>query len=160
LPTDLSPGDYALRVETASIRSNEIQISVGPFAPGIFAQNGSGRGVGIFLKNDGSVVSASNPADRGTVVTFFAAGLGVVNPSVAAGQPGALAEPFNRTMTLPRVFFDIYPADVVYSGLPAGAAWPYQVTVRIPTLISPATNVSVSLMIGGSGSNRVTIPVR
>ena len=160
LPTGLSPGAYTLRVETASIRSNEIQISVAPFAPGIFAQNGSGRGPGIFVKEDGSLVSASNPADRGTVVTFFAAGLGAVNPPVAAGRPGAIAEPYNRTLTVPRVFFDIYPADVIYSGLPAGAAWPYQVTVRIPALISPATNISVSLMIGGFGSNRVTIPVR
>jgi len=160
MPTDLSPGAYTLRVETASIRSNEIQISVASFAPGILTQNGNGRGPGIFIKGDGSVVSASNPADRGTTITFFAAGLGAVSPPVEAGQPGAVTEPFNRTVTLPRVFFDIYPADVVYSGLPAGAAWPYQVSVRIPTLISPATNISVSLMIGGFGSNRVTIPVR
>ena len=46
------------------------------------------------------------------------------------------------------------------AGLPSGAAWPYQVTVRVPTSISPATNISVSLMIAGFGSNRVTIPVR
>jgi uncharacterized protein (TIGR03437 family) len=160
LPVDLVPGVYGISVETASVRSNEIQITVAAFAPGIFTQSGNGRGPGIFIKDNGSVVTASNPADRGTRVTFFAAGLGAVNPSVAAGAPGAAAEQFNRTVATPRVFFDIYPADVLFSGLAPGAAGRYQVTIVVPTLVTPATNISVSLTIGGFASNRVTIPVR
>ena len=143
-----------------SVRSNEIQISVAAFAPGILTQSGNGRGTGIFIKDDGSVVTASNPADRGTRVTFFASGLGAVTPPVAAGAPGASAEPFNRTVATPRVFFDIYPADVLFSGLAPGAAGRYQVSIRVPALVTPATNISVSLTIGGFASNRVTIPVR
>ncbi len=160
MPTDISPGVYTLRVEAGSAQSNDIQILVAALAPGILTQNGTGRGSGIFIKEDRSVVSALNPADRGTIVTFFADGLGAVNPPVSPGQPGAVSEPFNRSVATPRVFFDIYLADVIYSGLPAGAAGPYQVTVRVPQLLSPATNISVSLTIGGLGSNRVTIPVR
>jgi len=160
LPVDLVAGVYGISVETASVRSNEIQISVAAFAPGILTQSGSGRGPGIFIKDDGSVVTASNPADRGTRVTFFAAGLGAVVPPVAAGAPGAAAEPFNRTVATPRVFFDIYPADVLFSGLAPGAAGRYQVSILVPTLVTPATNISVSLTIGGFASNRVTIPVR
>jgi uncharacterized protein (TIGR03437 family) len=106
-------------------------------------------------------VSTSNPADRGSTITFFAVGLGAVNPPLLrAGQTGALSEPFNRTVEIPKVFFDIYSADVIYSGLPAGAPTPYQVTVGVPAQLAPATNISVSLTIGGFGSNRVTIPVR
>jgi uncharacterized protein (TIGR03437 family) len=160
LPVDLAPGVYGISVETASVPSNEIQISVAAFAPGILTQNSSGRGLGIFIKENGSVVSASNPADRGTRITFFASGLGAVNPPVAAGAPGAVAEPFNRTVATPRVFFDIYPADVFFSGLAPGSAGRYQVSIIVPTLVTPATNVSVSLTIGGFASNRVTIPVR
>jgi uncharacterized protein (TIGR03437 family) len=160
LPTDVSPGFYSLRIENASVPSNDIPLSVAPFDPGILTQNSTGHGLGIFLKSDGSTVSVSNPADRGSTITLFAAGLGAVDPPVAAGQPGALAEPFNRTVVVPRVVFDIYPADLIYSGLPAGAPEPYQITVRVPSQLSPATNVSVSLAIGGFESNRVTIPVR
>jgi uncharacterized protein (TIGR03437 family) len=133
---------------------------VAAFDPGIMTQNGTGRGAGTFVKSDGSVVSASNPADRGSIITLFAAGLGAVNPPVAAGQTGASAEPFNRTVATPRVVFDIYAAEIIYSGLPAGAPIPYQVTVRVPSQLAPATNISVSLAIGGFESNRVTIPVR
>jgi len=160
LPTDVSAGVYGLRVEAASIRSNEVQIYVAAFAPGILTQSGNGRGLGIFIKDDGSVVTASNPADRGSSVTFFATGLGPVNPPVGPGEPGAVEEPLNRTITMPRVFFDTYAGDVLYSGLAPGVAGRYQVTVRVPLLVSPATNISVSLLIEGFASNRVTIPVR
>jgi len=160
LPSDLSPGTYSLHVEVGSLRSNDVPMPVAAFAPGIFTRNESGRGPGMFFKDDGSAVTASNPAERGTRVSFYAAGLGPVYPPTAPGEPGAVAEPLNRTVTTPRVFFDLYPAEVIYSGLAPGVAGRYQVTVRVPALVSPATNISVSLIIGGFASNRVTIPVQ
>lgn len=160
LPFNLTAETYRLRVEVASGRSNEVAITIAAFAPGIFTRTDNGRGPGIFMKQDGSLVTATNPADRGGTVSFFAAGLGAVTPSIAAGQPGSTREPLNRTVATPRVFFDTYPADLVYSGLAPGSAGRYLVTVRVPAFVQPATNVSVSLTIGGYTSNRVTIPVR
>ena len=160
LPYSLTPGTYKLRTELGLVRSNEIAISIMAFDPGIFTLSGSGKGPGVFLKDDGSIVTAANPADRGSRVTFYAAGLGAVNPSITAGSPGASKEPLNRTVQSPKVFFDRYSATVTYSGLAQGIAGRYQVTVQVPPLVSPATNVSVSLTIGGFTSNRVTIPVR
>jgi len=160
MPLTISPGRYLLRVEVGSVRSNEVEIGVAPFAPGIFTVSGGGRGTGIFVKENGTVVSATNPADRGSRVTFFASGLGAVNPPVDAGAPGATQEPLNRTIQTPRVFFDRFAGTVLYSGLVPGIAGRYQVTVQIPGLVAPATNVSVSVTIGGYTSNRVTIPVR
>jgi uncharacterized protein (TIGR03437 family) len=155
LPYDLLPGAYGLRVETAGRRSNEIQILVAAYAPGIFTVSGNGRGAGVFIKEDGSLVTATNPADRGSRVTFFAAGLGAVNPPVPAGTAGTAA-----TLRTPRVFFDSYAAEVSFSGLASSLPGRYQVTVRVPALVAPATNISVSLTIGTFSSNRVTIPVR
>jgi uncharacterized protein (TIGR03437 family) len=160
LPFDLLPGTYTLRVQMGSVKSNGVSLSVSAFDPGIFTMNGSGKGPGIFLKDDGSIVSASNPADRGSNVTFYAAGLGAVNPPIAAGQPGATQEPLNRTVRTPRVFFDTYQAQVLYSGIASGIASRYQVRVRVPAQLSPSNSISVSLTIGGFASNRVTIPVR
>jgi uncharacterized protein (TIGR03437 family) len=160
LPFDISPGTYKLHSELASVASNEVEISITAYDPGIFSLNGSGKGPGMFLKDDGSIVTAANPADRGSRVTFYAAGLGAVNPSIPAGNAGASTEPLNRTVRVPRVFFDRYSAAVTYSGLAPGIAGRYQITVQVPSLVSPATNISVSLTIGGFTSNRVTIPVR
>ena len=160
LPSTLPPGVYSLRVELGSGRSNDVQISIASFDPGIFTLSQTGRGAGIFFKEDGSLVTSANPADRGSTVTFYAAGLGAVDPPIEAGQPGAVAEPLNRTVRIPRVFFDSYAAEVIYSGLAPGVAGRYQITVRVPALVSSATNISVSMTIGGFASNRVTIPVR
>ncbi|MBI4474981.1 MAG: hypothetical protein HY646_20105 [Acidobacteria bacterium] len=147
LPLDIAPGTYRIRVEVGAGRSNEIQIVVAAFAPAIFTVKERGRGLGVFVKEDGSLVTTANPADRGSVVTFYAAGLGQVDPS-------------NQTIRTPRVFFDIYQAEVLYSGLAPEIAGRYQVTVRVPAFVSPATNISVSMTIGGFASNRVTIPVQ
>ena len=160
MPFNVSPGRYMLHCEVDSVRSNDVEISVAAFAPGIFTMSGVGHGPGLFIKDDGSIVTASNPAERGSRVNFYAAGLGAVNPPVDAGEPGASTEPLNRTMQAPRVFFDRYSASVVYSGLALGIAGRYQVTVQVPPFVSSSTNVSVSLTIGGFTSNRVTIPVR
>jgi uncharacterized protein (TIGR03437 family) len=160
LPLDVSPGRYLLHAEVGTLRSNNVEISVAALDPGIFTANGSGRGPGIFVKSDGTIVSAANAADRGSTVSFFAAGLGQVIPPIESGQPGASSEPLNRTIQAPRVFFDRYSANVLYSGLAPGIPGRYLVTVQVPALASPATNVSVSMTIGGFTSNRVTIPIR
>ena len=120
----------------------------------------NGRGQGIFVKTDGSLVTVTNAAARGSVLSLYATGLGAVFPPVETGEPGASAEPLNRTVQVPRVFFDIFEAEVLYSGLAPGYVGLYQVNVRVPTRLSPASNIPVSLTIGGAVSNRVTIPVQ
>jgi uncharacterized protein (TIGR03437 family) len=160
MPFGVAAGTYLLRAEVGSLRSNAVEIRVAAFDPGIFTVNGSGRGSGLFIKDDGSIVTAANPADRGARVSFYAAGLGDVSPALDAGQPGSTIAPFNRTTLAPAVFFDRFAATVSYSGLAPGIAGRYLVTVQVPPLVSPATNISVSLTIGGYTSNRVTIPVR
>jgi uncharacterized protein (TIGR03437 family) len=160
LPFNILPGTYPLRLQIGSANTNAVQITVAAYDPGIFTTNGTGHGPGIFLKSDGSIVTAANPAVRGSSVTFYAAGLGAVNPAISAGQPGATKAPFNLTARTPRVVFDTYQATVSYSGLAPGVAGHYQVTVTVPALLTPSNSVSVSFTIGSFASNRVTIPVQ
>src|SRR5262249_24079491 len=128
LPLNLPVGTYKLHTQLGSTKSNEVEISVAAYAPGIFTVSGNGRGAGIFLKDDGSIITATNPADRGSRVTFYASGLGQVSPPVEPGQAGATNEPLNRTAAVPRVFFDRYSAQVLYSGLAPAFAGRYQIT--------------------------------
>ena len=160
LPVNLAPGVYGLTVEVGGVRGNEIQITNTAYAPGIFTLDSSGRGAGIFVKGDGSIVSAANGAARGSVVSFFAVGMGPVNPALNAGDPGRTSEPLNRTTTTPRVFFDNLEGVVSYSGIAPGFAGLYQINVQIPSGLSLASNIPVSLIVGGVASNRVTIPVQ
>ncbi|MSO19468.1 MAG: hypothetical protein EXQ56_03255 [Acidobacteria bacterium] len=160
LPFNLTPGAYGLTIENAGVRGNEIQVIVSVAAPGIFTVDSSGRGTGIFLKADGSLVSTANAAVRGSVVSMYAVGLGPVNPALPAGEPGRTSEPLNRTTLAPRVFFDNLEAEITFSGIAPGFAGLYQVNARVPAGLSPASNIPVSLIIGGVASNRVTVPVQ
>jgi uncharacterized protein (TIGR03437 family) len=146
VPSSVLPGIYKLRVEVASVRSNEIQITVAAFDPGIFTVNGTGKELGFFFKDDGSQITSANPAAPGSIVTLYAAGLGAVNAQ-------------SRTVLTPLVFFDRYAGQVSFSGLDI-VQGRYRVTVRVPAQVPASANISVSLTIGGFASNRVTIPVR
>ena len=160
LPYDMAAGVYRLSVEVESVRGNAVEVPIASVAPGIFTMSASGRGEGIALKEDGSPVSAANPALRGSVVTLFLTGLGAVDPPLNAGEPGASEEPLNRTVQTPRLFFDLFEAEVLYSGLAPGFPGLYQVNVRVPARVSPASNIPVSLTIGGVAGNRVTVAVQ
>jgi uncharacterized protein (TIGR03437 family) len=147
-------------VESGTTSSNQISFLISAVSPGIFTLSGNGQGTGIFVKQDRSLVSLTNPASPGSIVTLYATGLGGVFPEVAAGSAAAASEPLNRTVQTPRVFFDGNEGELLYSGLAPGFAGLYQINVRIPARTAPASNVSVSLSLGGVTSNRVAIPVR
>jgi uncharacterized protein (TIGR03437 family) len=159
MPFEVAPGTYSLQVQSNSTLSNSIQVSIAPFSPGIFTVNSTGQGTGIFVKTDGSIASASNPIAPGSVVSVYATGLGAVNPPIASGEPGAGSEPLNRTIAAPIVFFDTLQAKVLYSGLAPDFAGLYQINVIVPSQLSSATNIPVSISIGGIAGNRVTVPV-
>ncbi len=160
IPLDVQPGSYELVMENNGGRSEPVRVAVAALAPGIFTVNSSGRGAGIFTRADGSLITTTNPARRGNVIVLYATGLGAVAPPVAAGAPGSSAEPLNRTLVTPSVRFDIYEAEVLFSGLAPGFAGLYQVNVRVPALVSPATNVPVSIVMEGVAGNTVTMPVQ
>ena len=49
---------------------------------------------------------------------------------------------------------------MLFSGLAPGFVGVYQVNVRVPTRLSHASNIPVSLTLGGAASNRVTVAVQ
>ncbi|MBI2816755.1 MAG: hypothetical protein HYX72_07430 [Acidobacteria bacterium] len=159
VPTDTPAGAYKLRVTVNSVPSNSVDVSIVPFSPGIFT-TGGGSDQGIFLKTDGSLVSVSNAASPGSVITLFATGLGAVDPPLEAGAPASFDEPLNRTIQIPRLFFDRFEGQVLYSGLAPGFAGVYQLNVVVPANVAPAANVSVSLSIGGVTSKGVAVSVQ
>src|SRR5690606_38918967 len=62
-------------------------IAVATASPGIFTASQNGQGAALALNQDGTVNGPSNPAPRGSVVTFFGTGQGPTNPVIANGEP-------------------------------------------------------------------------
>jgi uncharacterized protein (TIGR03437 family) len=132
--------------------STPAAIPVVAAAPGLFTSSGLGNGQAAVLNQDGTVNSATNPADVESVVTLFATGLGQTNP---AGVDGAIA-------VGPALPVPLLPVSVTIGGLPAyvvsAAAAPqtiegvFQIAVRVPPLAPTGSIVLAVLQVGDAVS--------
>jgi len=94
VPFEETPGPSDnITIETPQGSTTLSDITVNPFAPGIFTNGtvaafGQNYPLAQALRPDGSYVSASNPAHRGENIAFFATGLGQTVPNASTGVPG------------------------------------------------------------------------
>jgi uncharacterized protein (TIGR03437 family) len=147
-----------LVIQYMGAQSPPLTVALGPAAPGIFTADGSGKGQAAALNQDNSFNSLSNPAPRGSVVTFYATGVGATSPCV----DGQVYQSNFPTLTLPVIVgVGSSGAQVKYSGqapdLVSGVA---QFNIVIPSDAPPGI-VSLTLVVGGVFSpSGVTISVK
>jgi uncharacterized protein (TIGR03437 family) len=132
---------------------NVVTLKLANAAPTLFSYNGIAIGV-----NSAGLITAANPAKRGTVITLVANGLGPVNNQPASGDPAA-ASPLPTTVSLPTVMIGGQAATVSYGGLFPSLPGLYQLNVTVPSGIGTGTqNITVSA--GGVTSPVSTLPIQ
>jgi uncharacterized protein (TIGR03437 family) len=145
-------------VEYMGAQSAPLTIPLSTAAPGIFTADGSGRGQAAVINQDNSLNSPSNPAPRGSVVAFYATGVGPTSPCV----DGQIYQSNFPTLTLPMIVgVGSSGAQVQYAGqapdLVSGVA---QLNAVIPSDVGPGV-VPLTLVVGGIFSTPgVTIAVK
>lgn len=123
-----------------------------PAEPGIFTSDGSGSGQALALNIDNSINSPANPAERGSILVFWATGQGATDPPVGDGQP-APVNPLSRPVLPVSVTIDGQTAEVLDAALSPGLVGALQVNVRIPAQIPPGS-ASLTLSVGGITRNQ------
>ncbi len=151
------------------LRSDLGMISVQTFAPAFFTFSGSTSiaaqfaGTANVVANP-NVVAGGKAAKPGDILTLYATGLGLTNPSLG---PGAQATDIARTtnpVTVAIGGITLSPADVLYAGLsPGSISGLYQINLRVPAGV-PAGDVPVTITIGGVssgslGNSGTTLPI-
>jgi uncharacterized protein (TIGR03437 family) len=142
-------------------------VPVAEQAFGLFTLDSSGSGQGAILNQDGSVNGPTNRALRGTIISLFGAGAGVMFPPLPDGAL-VISTPYSKPIVSVTVKIDGQQAEVLYAGaaptLPNGA---FQINVRLPLWIpqlaesSPPNVESISVTIGASTTTRnVTVAVQ
>lgn len=121
-------------------------LQLGAAAPGIYTLSGSGRGLAVVVNQDNSINSSSNAAPRGSVVTFYATGIGLTKPCV----DGHIYSTDFPTPTLPvSVSVGDARAQVTYAGqLPGFISGAAQINAVIPN-DAPTGVVALTLSVGG-----------
>jgi uncharacterized protein (TIGR03437 family) len=159
-----------VQVEYRGVRSDVMSVPVLATRPGIFSLDGSGQGQAAILNEDGSLNSAFNPAQRGSIISIFATGGGEADPGVVDGQ--IVSDILPRTRSRVSVFFDLgnnehqveaKQAEVLYAGGVSGSvAGLLQVNVRVPAnAVDTGDAVPFVLIIGSHWTGyQVTIALR
>ena len=134
---------------------NVVTVPLSTYAPAIF-ENG---GIAVAVDVSGNLITASNPAVPGQIITLYANGLGPVTNPPASGDP-APASPFSLTTSTPVVTIGSQSAAApLFSGLTPTLAGLYQINFMVPQNL-PAGTLPISITIGGQTSKASTIPVQ
>ncbi len=126
-----------------------VDLNVTAAAPALFP---------LAFNQDSSPNSASAPAARGTIVTFFATGEGLTDGPNRSGT-GAAA-PYSKPKLPVTVSIGGISADILYAGSAPGLAGTLQVNARVPgAFLAPGTT-TVQLQVGSNASPPLTIWIR
>lgn len=167
----VAPYEIAGRAKTSvQVSYNGTQIDFGSWpvagvAPAIFSLDGSGRGQGAILNEDGTINGPGNPAAKGSIVSIFATGAGVTNPPSNDGF--LAAPPLARPDADVAVWFS-YDATSTYAALVSGqvtyaGAAPrlvngvLQVNAVVPEDAAIGSAVPVFLQIGTNQASQMGI---
>jgi uncharacterized protein (TIGR03437 family) len=153
LPFETQPGSAVVDVVSGDARVSRT-VQVFEHGGGILAVNARGTGAGVVVHgSDFSLVTAANPADPGEVISVFATGLGLLNPSIATGVP--VTDPPPQTTATPDVRIAGRLANVQWSGAAPGYVGLYQVNVEVPSE-TPGGDQPIQIFSG----NTVAIAIR
>jgi hypothetical protein len=116
------------------------------------------NGPAIIHAKDSSLVTASNPAKGGELLTLYATGLGPTRPALEPGKLFA-ADPLQLTNSPIEVGVSGQAAEVLYAGGYPGSADAFQVNFRMPSGVVSGT-ASLQLIAAFIPGGVVSIPVQ
>jgi uncharacterized protein (TIGR03437 family) len=170
VPFAVHPPSTVMIVERAEIAYGPYRLPVTEAAPAIFSADLSGNGQAAALNEDGTLNSPANPARRGSIITLYATGAGVMDPPMADGSVAPASLPLPKPRLGVSVLIGSFQAPVEYAGAAPGMlAGAIQLNVRVPDAAPPGDAVPVVVYVGNYGSGvpgvpylpgRVTVAVR
>jgi len=166
VPWEVTPGPANVIVNRTGSSSQPMPVQVNAFAPSVFAL-GLGSLQALATNADGTLTAPNglvaglnaHPATAGDTITFYATGLGVVDPPPLDGANSS--DTMRQTTSMPSVQIGGAPAQVTFSGLSPQFVGIYQLSVMVPGGVTTGDAVAVQVQtMDGSNANPVTIALQ
>lgn len=158
-PFEIGPGSVvSLEVENNGRRSSVADVPVFSTQPGIFEVffSDSTR-VAALLHSDYSLVTPTNPARRGEVLSVWLTGLGAVSPPVATGDQGPT--PAALVASQVAVGLDNIECEILFAGYAPGLRGVYQINFVVAQSVPQSNAVRVNVRAGGAFSQYASTAV-
>ncbi|MEK7996989.1 MAG: IPT/TIG domain-containing protein [Planctomycetota bacterium] len=141
----------------ATIRSSAVTVPVSDTSPGIFTADQSGSGPGAILNTGpGTGFNAeSNPAPRGTAITFYGTGAGAWNVAYPDGGL-VLASRLGLAPPSPEFLAPLAPVSVTIGGQPARVVAATAQSMRVSGMLQVTAEIAEGI---GSGPRPVVLKV-
>ena len=156
IPIDCPAGAATAAVSVGGTTVSQA-FTIAPAAPGIFTVSASGKGDGVIVHADNTLVTASNPAKAGETIVIYASGLGATSPSFPTGTA---ANQINTTALQVTASIGGQPAAVVYSGLTQSLVGLYQVNAIVPAGLTGSQPITITVGAQYTSPGGVTIPLQ
>ena len=166
VPWEVVPGPANVIVNNSVGSSQPMPVQVNAFAPALIALN-LGTLQALATNADGTITAVTgplpgfnaHPATAGDTITFFATGLGTVDPPPLDGS--ASSDTTRQTTSTPSVQIGGVMAQVSFSGLSPQFVGIYQLSVVVPGGVTTGSAVPVQVQTAdGSNANPVTIALQ
>jgi uncharacterized protein (TIGR03437 family) len=149
VPGNEISGSIAVRVVREGVTSPEVNLTLAGAAPALFAQS---TGYALAEHADGSLITASSPAQAGDTVVVYATGLGQTQPNPSPGEIPQTAASIVSLGSLV-VYLDNTAVDsglIKYAGVTPFSVGLYQINIQLPgTLLS---DPEIRVAVGGQSS--------
>lgn len=140
-----------VHVEYQGVPSNSVTLNVARAAPGVFAQIPGGNAGGLIYDSQWTLVSQTNPAARGSIVSIMFTGAGQTNPPGVDGNVDGLGQ--KQPNEAVSVKIDGQTATVLYAGtIPFAWDGLMMAQVGVPQGARTAAAVPVAITVGSASS--------
>jgi uncharacterized protein (TIGR03437 family) len=149
----------AVVVTRSGLASTSLTLNVADTSPAIFSLSQGGSGQGAILNQNSSVNGASNAAAPGSVISIYATGEGMLQPSGVTGSVTTSTAPFPTPLGMVSVTIGGLTAQIEYAGeAPGLVSGVLQVNAVVPAGVA-AGSQPVILTVGSASNAQQTITV-
>jgi len=153
-------GDVVVQVLTPGGTSTTFDLTVPTTAPAVFLTGTAGPQTNlptIVRDADNTIVTASNPVQRGDNLTIYLTGCGNTAPAVPDGQPSPMT-PLAIAIAAPSVTLGGVNLSTMFGGLTPGSVGLCQINVAVPSSVPEGLSVPLTIT-QGTGAQTLNVRV-